>query len=408
MIKFTPGQNADTANQAIKSSLKTHAQAKQCIILWFSEILSRKLYKSLGYSSINQYAKMELGFSSSRTGIYLKLSRNMADLPRMKEEVVSGKIGYTVAETLLPVIDKTNEKEWLDFAKKHTRAEVENVVKTAQKAARKKAADKTARQPSLIPLPSQNIKTVVPVYVSLKMSPTQLARYESLWEKIFKQNKASSDKIETLLHIMESFTIDSPEFDQRPISKNGLQNPSNPEPPNPTPSCPKSSYPTPSCPKTQSNSKNSTSQSSRQQEHSTPGTSPYQIHIHLCPECESTTVQTSKGELEISTSELNRARCDCLISKPNHRNVSSIPPSIKRQVLEKARYKCQRPGCHHTRFLEIHHVVPRAQGGSNKPENLRCLCGACHKLLHEQFSPDLMFQSRENQSEYSWNQRVNN
>ncbi|MBU8871843.1 MAG: HNH endonuclease [Gemmatimonadales bacterium] len=29
------------------------------------------------------------------------------------------------------------------------------------------------------------------------------------------------------------------------------------------------------------------------------------------------------------------------------------------------RYQCQRPGCNHARFLEIHHIIPRSIGGTD-------------------------------------------
>lgn len=35
------------------------------------------------------------------------------------------------------------------------------------------------------------------------------------------------------------------------------------------------------------------------------------------------------------------------------------------------------------RRLEVHHVVPRANGGSNDPANLITLCPACHEDVHD-------------------------
>ena len=72
MHEFRPNQPANEAHDALKSALQTMAKAKQCAVLWFGEILDRKLYRDLGYSSINQYAEVELGFSTSRTRL-LKL-----------------------------------------------------------------------------------------------------------------------------------------------------------------------------------------------------------------------------------------------------------------------------------------------------------------------------------------------
>jgi 5-methylcytosine-specific restriction endonuclease McrA len=52
-------------------------------------------------------------------------------------------------------------------------------------------------------------------------------------------------------------------------------------------------------------------------------------------------------------------------------------------VLARDSHRCQAPGCRATRFLEVHHLEPRRQGGRNSAANLITLCAACHGLLHE-------------------------
>jgi predicted HNH restriction endonuclease len=42
-------------------------------------------------------------------------------------------------------------------------------------------------------------------------------------------------------------------------------------------------------------------------------------------------------------------------------------------------------GCGQTRFLEVHHLMPRAAGGKNSADNLITLCASCHRLLHERY-----------------------
>ena len=129
---------------------------------------------------------------------------------------------------------------------------------------------------------------------------------------------------------------------------------------------------------------------------------PVQIHIHQCPDCAKATVQTSKGELDISEAELDRAQCDCRISRPGERNTMSISPAVRRRVLADARHRCQRPGCEHTVFLEVHHIVPRSSGGTNELANLQVLCSACHKLLHDRKLGDTGFMVKSPKAAYRW------
>jgi hypothetical protein len=39
--------------------------------------------------------------------------------------------------------------------------------------------------------------------------------------------------------------------------------------------------------------------------------------------------------------------------------------------------------CEHTKWIDIHHIVPVSKGGSNDPSNLRTLCWFHHDLIHQ-------------------------
>jgi 5-methylcytosine-specific restriction endonuclease McrA len=85
----------------------------------------------------------------------------------------------------------------------------------------------------------------------------------------------------------------------------------------------------------------------------------------------------------LSRSNADRVRCDAAVCHPGGRNTTTIPPRVRRKVLARDRHRCRAPDCGRTRFLEVHHLVSRQQGGSNKAENLITLCGSCHRLWHE-------------------------
>jgi hypothetical protein len=67
---------------------------------------------------------------------------------------------------------------------------------------------------------------------------------------------------------------------------------------------------------------------------------------------------------------------------PIARAKQHIPPAVRRAVLARDRHRCRVPGCTHATFLDIHHVVPRSEGGSNDPANIITLCGAHHRASH--------------------------
>lgn len=75
------------------------------------------------------------------------------------------------------------------------------------------------------------------------------------------------------------------------------------------------------------------------------------------------------------------------LQAPEHDRV--IPDNVRRAVLQRDDYKCQKCGWHHDkwnrsdpRHLEAHHVKQHVQGGANREENLITVCNICHDKIH--------------------------
>jgi hypothetical protein len=73
---------------------------------------------------------------------------------------------------------------------------------------------------------------------------------------------------------------------------------------------------------------------------------------------------------------------DCDVTLAVGRRTRSIPPAIRR-ALRVRHPGCSFPGCHRTRWLDAHHVVHWAHGGSTDLNNLVHLCRHHHRLVHE-------------------------
>ena len=97
--------------------------------------MRRKLYRKLGYSSINHYARCELKFSKTRTGDFVQLARKLEQLPAVRESVAKGELGYTKAREIVKVASPENENGWVEEAKKSSRRDLENKVAVARRRA---------------------------------------------------------------------------------------------------------------------------------------------------------------------------------------------------------------------------------------------------------------------------------
>jgi hypothetical protein len=64
------------------------------------------------------------------------------------------------------------------------------------------------------------------------------------------------------------------------------------------------------------------------------------------------------------------------------RKTRTVPTAIKRALRSRDK-ACSFPGCHHTRFVDAHHIEHWSNGGETNIDNLMLLCSQHHKLVHE-------------------------
>jgi len=146
----------------------------------FGEILRRKLYRDLGYSSIQAYAAESLGFTPSKTSQFVRLAGAREELPRLRQSVASGELGWTKAREVAKVATPESEERWIAEAERSSSRKLEQTVQAARKQACQAplAAGQSALDlaDSLVdPLP-----TDVPIAVSTNYTTEQYARYEAL------------------------------------------------------------------------------------------------------------------------------------------------------------------------------------------------------------------------------------
>ena len=53
-VPYASGESAAAVDRSLRQSLAAMAEAKQCAVLWFGEVMRRRLYRSFGCSSSQQ------------------------------------------------------------------------------------------------------------------------------------------------------------------------------------------------------------------------------------------------------------------------------------------------------------------------------------------------------------------
>jgi 5-methylcytosine-specific restriction endonuclease McrA len=84
---------------------------------------------------------------------------------------------------------------------------------------------------------------------------------------------------------------------------------------------------------------------------------------------------------EESTSA-NDARSRAHVGARAKRARQNVPPAVRRRVIRRDGGRCVVPGCRQGVFIDVHHVVPRSEGGNHDPDTLVVLCSAHHRALH--------------------------
>ena len=119
----------------------------------------------------------------------------------------------------------------------------------------------------------------------------------------------------------------------------------------------------------------------------TDNTPAHQIALTVCVDCKRGWQDTEGRTIEVSAAVMDAAQCDATVlgrvdgaaPEPVQR---SIPAAVRRMVLARDHHRCQVPGCRSARFVDVHHLHRRVDGGDHLARNLLTLCSLHHLHVH--------------------------
>jgi len=379
--------------------------AERNAVLWFSEVLRRKLYREFGHASIHDYASNALGFSQSKTYQFINLSGSLESLPKLRQAILTGDVTWTKARGIVGVATAKTEEDWVEKAKTSSRRELEQKVAETKRRAtavrksgvrRREAAgqktldlstpERSAANGSAVAgprpnrgaanpnagagtealgcrsVPEADMAAEVPVTVQLRLSPVQYARLEALTEKARKVGRRAPRE-ELILAGLESLVVAETLRAKAARSEKAVRRAK-------------------ANPRANDTRRSPGSNGNAAPDHVVYLNSPYQVVVYQCESCGKAHVPTSQGDRTIDMVALEAMLCDAQICAPGVHKRSAIPPSVRRRVFERDGYRCTVAGCGSTHNLIIHHDDEVTAGGSNDIDNLRTMCGACHRWLH--------------------------
>jgi hypothetical protein len=326
---FSADQPAARVDAALRESLAACDRARECAVLWFAEVQRRSLHRELGHASLELYATQALGFSANRYWQFKRLADDLDRLPALREAVATGDVGWTKAQQVARVATPATESAWVARAVATGRRALEREVRQVRQLHRRKSTT-GAGQLALVPAATVSAapECAPPTTITMRADGLQFARFEALVEKARKLGALPrhADRMDVVLAALEALVAGG----------------------------------------------------------ETHGVGPaVQVVVQQCPDCAAASVVTSRGEQPLAPAQVEAIACDARIRRPGRPNRATIPPTVRADVLARDRHRCSTQGCGAAHFLEVHHVVPRHAGGSNKAENLVTLCCRCHVFAHE-------------------------
>ena len=112
------------------------------------------------------------------------------------------------------------------------------------------------------------------------------------------------------------------------------------------------------------------------------------VVLYECQSCLRAELDTGAGPLELGAGAAAALGCSARVRDLRTegrvvRRGGPLPKAIERAVRLRDRNTCRVSGCHRRRYVDVHHILPRGEGGEHSRSNCVCLCTTHHARLHE-------------------------
>jgi len=286
-----------------------------------------RAFIELGYSSVHQYAEVELDLSARQTGDLLRIARALPDLPHLREAFEAGRVGWTKARELVRVATGETDAAWTERALSATSRELERQVAACREGEPPPASEDVPLRPARVRMT-----------FTLESADAQvLTRALKVLRRRLETGSDEDDDGALLAEMARRVLAE-------PVESSGETAASDqPVPPE-----------------------------------------RHRVVLELCPRCQG----ARAGEHAVSEEVLGEATCDAEVvdlrpGPGQGRLTHQVPPARRRAVLHGHGTRCAVPYCRSTLWLDVHHILPRVAGGTHDLANLVPLCSLHHRLVHE-------------------------
>jgi hypothetical protein len=284
-----------------------------------------------GYASVREYAERTLGLDGRQTEERLRVGRALACLPALDGALAAGALCWSAVRELSRIATVETELAWLAFAKGRSMREVEKAV--------------AARHPGDGPKAPVD-PSIVKHRLRFEVRAETMALFRDLQARV-RADLSFGGQIDDDTLLFE-------------IARRALGGPDD------------------------------------------EGRASYQVAVSRCDACGLASIDSGAHSERVDEAVAEMLDCDSQqLGQVDGRNeatgphvgastaratrpraTQTIPPAIRRQVMRRDRKRCVVPGCANHRFLDVHHLDLRCEGGGHDPDRMAVFCGSHHRAVH--------------------------
>ncbi len=116
IVSQMPELTNEEVDLKLEEAVIQSEKAEMLVCCYLSAVRDRRVYEYFGFSSIQDYAYTRFGFGERKTRYLALLGRKLAHLPKRREALSSGKLGWCKASRLANFVAPDNEATWVESA----------------------------------------------------------------------------------------------------------------------------------------------------------------------------------------------------------------------------------------------------------------------------------------------------
>ena len=330
----TNSQTIHPLHGEVLREIEAFHKSEARILDLLQKIDSERLYLELAYPSLFKYAVGYLKLTEAQAYAFMTVARKAREIPQLKTEIDNGNLSVSKARRIVPVIETSNQNEWIDRAKTLSKSELERQVAQISPHAFKKREVIRALSAS-------------DSSVRFQISEEKLKNWKRMQTLMISKKRKTMDLMGAIDALVEDFLKK-----EDPLRKEGLSRGK----------------------KALANGNFGNAEARGKYidnaRRTVPGPGQGKLRQDL--------VETS-GRQSLHT---------CLADRKIKVVSRNISRAVRRQALQRDRAQCQYRAptgrvCGNEIFLQLHHHRPWALGGRHDINNLQVLCAAHHRFKHE-------------------------